>query len=267
MRRSAGLTLAETIIAIFILIAGFVVMSRLFHTALQYQASIDSQQIAVLLAERKLEEVRAWSKTTHVPLGTTPFTNWSGCPGSSGPTPDPDFPAYSVSVTTTAQDIYSPCSLFELEYVTAGDRKCLASSTRRIQVDVTWKTRTYTLMSLVSAPSGQPATNAVLVTPNAAQSIAAGAQRAFSAQATALNGQPLPDVCFLWYCAGTGDGTVSQARNGKTVDLTNQIYDATPPPTGPQPTGVGAGPCTMVARARIFGREVSGVSGQIDLLP
>ncbi len=269
LRTRRGLTLAETIIAIFILIAGFVVMSRLFHAALRYQATIDSQQIAVLLAESKMEEIRAWSRSLHAPRGTQAFTNWNGCPGSSGATPDANYPDYTVSVTTTAQELYSPCSLFEQEFTNPAQRKCLESSARKVQIDVAWKDRVFSLVSLVAAPPGEPAAaaNALRVSPSAPVSLAAAQQQHFTAQAFDSNGNPLPDVTFLWYVAGVGDGTVAQTREGGASDLLNQIFDATPPPAGPLATGVGPGPCVMVARARYRGKDILGVSGPIDLLP
>jgi Tfp pilus assembly protein PilV len=76
-----ALALTEAIIAVFILAAGFIVTSRLFHQALRYETQISTQQTAVLLAERQMESIRGWSRDfiakleTHLPVGA-PVQVW-----------------------------------------------------------------------------------------------------------------------------------------------------------------------------------------------
>ncbi len=44
-----GLTLAEAIVSMFVLLAGVTVMVRLFHTGLRYSTLVDNQSIATVL--------------------------------------------------------------------------------------------------------------------------------------------------------------------------------------------------------------------------
>ena len=80
-----GLSLAEAIIAIFLMLSGFVVMGRLLMTGMHYQRLVDNEQNAVFLAESQLEQIRGWSAKNHVPAGSVPFSDWSACPGQPGP--------------------------------------------------------------------------------------------------------------------------------------------------------------------------------------
>ncbi len=265
--RRRGLTLSETVLAIFLLVSGFVVMFRLMHAALQYQATIDSQQTAVMLAERQLEEIRAWSWEKHGPGGGGEFSDWTQCPGLGGPGPAEGYPDFQVTVDAVAQQLYSPCSLFEEAYPTATDRRALDDAARRVTVTVAWRDRSFTLRSLVAAPTGEPAaTDPVVVSPGNPASLAPGAASSLlTAAAYDSDGRELPNLTFVWYTSGVGDGTINATRDGRRARLVNQIFDSTPPPTGPNPTGVGVGPCQVVARGRYRGKEVRGVSGVQNL--
>lgn len=258
-----GLTLSETILAIFLLMSGFVVMFRLMHAALQYQAGIDSQQTAVMLAERQVEEIRSWSWEKHGPGGGQAFSDWTGCPGLGGPTPAAGYPDFAITVAAQVQPLFSPCSLFEQAWSSPADRRQLDNAVRQVTVTVAWRDRSFVLRTLVGAPTGDPrATNPVVVTPNTPASLAAGAASAqLTATAYDSDGREIPNLTFVWYTVGVGDGTINATRDGRKARLFNQIFDSTPPPAGPNPTGVGVGPCQVVARGCYRGKEIRGVSG------
>jgi hypothetical protein len=165
------------------------------------------------------------------------------------------------------QQLYSPCSLFEEAYTTPADRRSLDNAARRVTVTVAWRDRSFVLRSLVAAPTGNPrATNPVVVDPNTPATLAPGAASAvLTATAYDSDGRELPNLTFVWYTNGVGDGTINATRDGRRARLFNQIFDSTPPPAGPNPTGVGVGPCQVVARARYRGKEIRGYSGQQTL--
>lgn len=257
-----GLSLAEAVVAIFVLLASFVVMVRLFLTGLHYETGVDNQQTAVFLAENQIEQIRGWSAQTHLPGSGTPFSDWSGCPGSPGPISDPNFPAYSIAVNSTVHQLYSPCSSWELLYTQPAERRVMTQSCRRVRVTVSWQNLKYELETLVATPAADSGTVvSVNVNPNGPSSVSQDSTGTFTATATGPSGT-LPDVMWVWYIYGVGDATLIPDRDGASSKLGHYLLDAATPPNV---TGYGSGPCRMRALGRIRGKEAFGDSGLIDL--
>lgn len=110
-KRSRALTLIESIIAIFLLAAGFIIISRCFHSALQISASVNTRTAAVGVAQRNLEMVKAWSRLYHFPRGTKTMDEWDVC--SSSYSPDLEDSRFQVASLVTNPDFFVPCTLFE----------------------------------------------------------------------------------------------------------------------------------------------------------
>lgn len=274
-RRLKGLTLAEAIIAMFVLLAGFVVVVRLFHTGVRYQTLVDDQGIAVMLAERQLERVRGWSRKVHASPGSVqPFSNWTGCPGATAYV-DPDFPGHSIDVQHAVQTLFSPCSLFET-IQPAGQQRRVMESVRRVTVRVTWGGREHLLVSLVALPTGRPELDPVSADVDIAGSnaLSPGERRVVTPSATNSDGRDLPDLFYNYSVQpvvgnqGGGNGAVGGPRDGRTAVVRNCIYDVTPASSGgPLITGYGAGRCVVKAIGRYRGRSIQGVSDEIQMEP
>jgi hypothetical protein len=274
-RQQTGLTLAEAIIAMFVLLAGFAVVVRLFHTGIRYQTMVDDQSTAVMLAEREMERVRGWSRKVHSSPGSTQaFANWTGCPGTTAYV-DPDFPGHSIRVQHATETILSPCSLFET-IQPAGERRAIRESVRRVTVRVSWGSREHFLVSLVALPTGKPQLDPV--TPEVqllgSSNLARGERRTVNPSATNSDGRDLPDLFYNFSVqpvagdAGGGNGAVDGPRDGREAVVRNCIYDVTPVSSGgPLITGYGGGRCVVKAIGRYRGRRVQGVSDAIDMQP
>lgn len=257
-----GLTLAEAVVAVFVLLSSFLVMSRLFMTGVRYQTLIETQQNAIFLAEAQIEAIRGWSAQQHQPVGATPFSDWSSCPGSPGPITNPAFPGYSIAVNSTVHELYSPCSLWELQYPDPLERRRLAQSTRRVRVTVNWSNQQFFLESLVATPVARLTTAvSAQVSPSVSTSIAQGNSGVFSAQANGPGGV-LPDVLWTWYSRGVGDGSLVPRRDGAQARVHHYLLDAADPPNI---TGYGIGEFRMRAVGRVRGKEVVGESGLVTL--
>ena len=253
--------MAEAVISVFVLVTGFVVMSRLFHVALRYQAMVEAQQTAAVLAESQMEQIRGWSAEEHLP-GKTPFTDWSGCPGL-GSAPAADDANFTIVVNTTAHKLFSPCFQWEKLY-SLPDQRSFERACRRVRVRVSWGGRSYTLESLVSAPGARPTMPVgIKVTPDSALSIPPNANRSFSAEGRHPSKADNLEAMYVWYIYGPGDGTMVQRRDGSNVTLTNQMLDAADPPAV---TGYGSGDCFMRALAHVRGKRVYGDSDTVTLL-
>lgn len=256
-----ALALTEAIIAVFILAAGFIVTSRLFHQALRYETQISTQQTAVLLAERQMESIRGWSREFHRQAGNA-FTTWGACPGLGGPTPVTDNPSYSMTVTTVAHNLFSPCSLFEsLKPVAA--QHTMTSSCRDVIIQVDWGARSYILRSLVAAPAVLASSSLTAsVTPTGASAVAQNGVLNVVAQVRDSSNMVIPDVFLTHIVVGDGNGTVVQTPLGDTSTLTNAIMDASDPPNV---VGYGTGQCNVVVTGRCRGRLVRGQTGLVNV--
>jgi hypothetical protein len=262
-----GLTLAEAIIAIFILAFGFIVMARLFHAALHYEANSDAQQTAVVLANSRMDEIRGWNWQAHYPGSGIPFSDWTGVPSAATET---NFEEYTVKVTANPQTMYSPCSQFELVYPLARQRR-MTKSSMWVMVEVSWNSGrgSYTLESLVSAPP------ALLPVPGLTASIptttplAANMKEHILPQIHGSDGNLVPDVFFTWtFDSGSpsnhddGIGTVTGSRDGQDVYLNNYMTDA-----NGIPIGVGNGKCQIDSQCRARGVTIGTTSSTITLDP
>lgn len=274
MKPERGLSLAESVITIFILVTGFLLMVRLFHAALQYQSLVESRLLAVLIAERHVEKIRNWSLQTHGPSGTRQFVDWTGCPGVGPPSPVPDHPGFAMNVTTSARPLQDPCSLFESVYP-AGERKVINESARQVLVNVTYGSgRSHVLWTLVAMPTLDPKPPgppyAAEVTPGGSGSLAIPQDGIIQASVLAKDdkNRPLNDLMFLWTLrpesgdSGGGDGTIQAARDGRTAAISNRIYDASSPPNI---VSHGPGRCLGVPTAIYRGKVIQGATGPLDM--
>jgi hypothetical protein len=110
-KNSRALTLVESIISIFLLAAGFVIVSRCFHSALQISANVNTRTAAVGIAQKHIELVKAWSRLYHFPRGTKTMDEWDVC--STTYYPDSEDGRFQVATLVTNPDFYVPCTLFE----------------------------------------------------------------------------------------------------------------------------------------------------------
>ena len=83
--RARGYSLIESIIASFLLVSAFFLVSRLFHAGLQYSSKVESRVVAVQVAEQRMAELRQWAKNTH---------NWTGFPTAQ----NSRYPAYRITI-------------------------------------------------------------------------------------------------------------------------------------------------------------------------
>lgn len=271
-----GLTLAEAIIAIFVLLAGFSIMTRLFHTGIRYQTLVDNQGIAVMLAERQMERIRGWSRQVHQSPGSSlPFSNWTGYPGQIAFV-DPDYPGYEIQAEATPHTVFSPCSLFE-GIQPASNRRSLDDSVRRVLVSVRWGTLRHLLVSLVALPTDQSADStsvSVDVNLSGSTTLGPGELRSLQTTATDADGRSIPDLFFNYSVqptlgpSGGGNGALGGPRHGREAVVRNAIYDVTPESSGgPLVTGYGAGECRVRAVGRYRGWPITGASDAIQMQP
>jgi len=259
-----GLTLIETIIASFLLLSRFLVIVNLFHSGLGYTSRIENQQLATLIAERQLEQMRAWSETSS---GTAYNFDTLAAVYNGQNVTVPDFGNFKLMTNVTARELYSACTDFERGSAVNGFQpRSLSNSSRTVDVTVAWDhgahslTLTSLLTQTVSSFSTGP--NPINVTFTAAPSLPLAQNATLECQATGYdsNNRPIPDLFFTWNmeCVN-GSGTLTPTRDGHRVVFSNVVNG-----TGTTQYHTG-GQLYIQARAKYNGRWASGSSTLVDL--
>jgi Tfp pilus assembly protein PilV len=245
-RYRAGLTLAETVIGLFLLTFGILVSIRLFDAGLQHQATVERRALATKLAEKSMAQLRAWVRTSIPPNSVSSSYNFDAASWAPAvPATDPDYPGFTVAVRTTNLTLYSPCSEFEQPYTGLGTARDMTRSARSVKIAVTDPTNSrfsVELVSWVADPSRH--LDRVSMT-NLSGSIPAefepavdlanpapGSWVEFEAKGHYADGGEVPDLMFDWYTVPLGgNGTVVPARDGRTARFINgvQMTNSSPP--------------------------------------
>lgn len=228
--------MAEAIVAMFVLLGGFTVIFRLFHTAMRYSSLIDAQQQKVRVAQNKLEEIRAWSRTQQQPVGSLLFSNWTAWHNTTGA--DPDYPAIRWTVQVLNADLASPCTLFEMAETTPARRRRMSDSCKQIVVtaDTGIGSPAVTLTTMIGQPSVDPVNVPCEVVVGGSPVTLTHKQEAdYTASLRTKDKQyEILDVFFRWSMdpnSGPATGTFSGPRTGRTTRIKNLI--SIPQSSGP----------------------------------
>ena len=247
-------------VSFFLLTGAFLVIIGLFHWGLRYSTIAQAQQRAVLIAEEKLTEIRAWARQPTA--GGFNFDDWT--PYLNSTTPDPHDPSYTVQVRSQPQPLVSPCTTFELPHASGADQRKLSTSVMKVQVTVRWGTRHVDLATLVADPTRElRTTNPIVVSEISAPSpLARNTTAEYRVYGYDSNDLPIRDLMFNWNVKlGNSNGTIQQRRDGSLANVTNAV-------TIPlQPTLYTGGTLTLQARTSYRGQPASGESTALSLTP
>lgn len=259
MRRA--LSLAETIVALFILTAGSLACVGLLLSALRYQAQSLESVTASQLSGIVLGRIREYAR------GSANFDSWTAYDNDSYQ--HPDFPAYTVNVSSSVQQAcYSPSSSLELARP-EGQRR-LERSLRIVQVEVVWNRRSHSLVAQVYGPARPVrAILPVTVTSASSSSLARDAQMTLEGHLFDSTGSEIVGVPFYWSLASappSGMGTLETGLDltEKTVRLFHCFYAGDPAST---PRQYLPGTVVVSCRARYQGVDYAGNSTEVTLDP
>lgn len=256
--KSRGLSLAETVLAVFILVGAMVVFALLMHSMLNYGTRSQQRAMAALAAQKRLEEIREWANT-----GNNFFSGW---PSDGQSTTDPTFPGITLLSEVEDHTLRSPST--ELESKSGSPRE-IVESCKKVRVTASWAQddgRPLRLVTLMAAPNREPNPQLTLsgVVP---ASLAPGTSFTQGVTARDTSGNLLHDLFYQWSSLPTGtnpgNGTaVSVTANGSTGRFTNEYQ-----PQNGGPVLTISGTCTMGVIAYYRGRILQGVSGAFLLQP
>lgn len=225
--------MAEAIVAMFVLLGGFTVLFRLFHTAVHYSNIVDSQQNKVRIALNKLEEIRAWSRSVHEPVGNVAFDNqWPYWHDQTGV--DDENPEIRWKVEVISHHLYSPCSTFE-SIKPVAERRSMERSCKQVIVRVNngdpettglgMGAQPVVLTALIGQPSiapipqaGNPQLYSNMAVDVSGPPVSLGhnqiAATPYTASLKTTSGREILDVFFLWNTLGDAAGSMLQVGPG-----------------------------------------------------
>ncbi len=280
-------TLAETVVAVYFLAMGFVVAFRLFSYALRFSTRTEVYALAARLAQRRLEEIKSWNQSQHLPAGTLPFSDWSTVDGTANDKTYPESAEMTVHTDVrvpgsagppATPDMLSPCTLFEAAYKTANplaQPKRLNGSYRRLIISVNKSGQTISqLYALVGEPQilGNPAGwlpnfHVQVSQVSGTTSLPPNSSSRFKAELVGPGGKVIPDVVFSWLVGGSvptlssdGNGDLQYPRDGSYCDISNRIQVTS------TATTFSPGPCYLWAYTIFQGQRMYGASSQLDML-
>lgn len=247
-----GYTLVEAIIASFLLVAAFLLVSRLFHAGLQYTSRVEKRALAAHLADKRMQEIRSWSKR---------HESWNGIPDG----PDPQHSGYDIQVSLENLELSSPSRQLE-EAHPDDDVRVMTSAARRVTVEVTWDSERLRITSLLADRfRGWRGADPIVVSGAIPPQVGPTTSVEFSARGYDAAGRPIEDLFFSWYVEprqfpDAALGSIDAARDGRTAVFRNQIQLV---------NGALAsrnGMCRVAVRAVYGGRERWGYSPDMQLV-
>lgn len=241
MRRSTALTLAETVVAIFVLTLAIAFVGALLRNGLHHQAHSERRMMAMALARNKMAFLRAWARS---PLNRSQY-NFDASPAawaSQVPSSDPEYPNFVVRCVVQPLVLYSPCSSMEAPYVPLGTARAMNRSAKKVKISVAdpgdslWTADIVTIVSDPTRDLLDPPNDAVkLITTSAVPAVFSasgndlnnpnpGSAVDMRAEALYPNSTPVPDLFFDWYIVPLGGtGTLITSRDGRSCRFVNGV--------------------------------------------
>lgn len=263
--RPAGLTLAETVVALFVLLSCIAVFLTFMRSMLGEGRRARQQTLATAAAESRLAQVEVLVNQ----LGPNFYQNAAWAAISGLPASDPAFPLVQFTQQVDLLSVAAPCSALE---ATQGQPRLMTESFRQVEVRARWGWRPQDEIVLIRRFAGPCAPGPTLrVEPLAAppSPLPRNATAHYRAILEDPMGRPIPDVTFGWFVevvTGSADVRASD-RMGRQGTLTNQIrlLDGSLAPASPDPFSAGPRRCKVKVKCRYHGQDIWGMSHEILL--
>lgn len=189
-RHRSALSLVETVLAVFLLAAQILLLAGLLTQFNRSQRDVRQRSHAALLAEQKLDEIRAWARRS-----SNFASNWGIYQGQVS---ESDGFRVEVRVNPAGQPLYSPCLGLEAPYQTRA--KLLHHSLVPVRVSVSWGGRDPLVVNTLVGEPVHPRPYTLTFTPDPffTQPVAPNGPFGFSVELKDGIGQTIEDVMFSW---------------------------------------------------------------------
>lgn len=254
-----AVSLIECIVSVFVLTVAMLLMVNLFHASLRYQRELEVRSQALLQANAKLAEIRAWARdpdnfaSTWAPYRGTTFT-------------DPLRPSMTLQVDCdpSGRPVYTPCQSLEAPF--GADARILTRTLVPVRVTASWGgSGQLTVFTYVGQPVPPVADRAasVLTMGAIAGPMASGATAPLTVTGVDGTGRPLNDMLYEWGVHSEGGNARIQPgtdRAGRTATLENlvQLSPVIPPFSVP-------GDIQVQARTRYHGTPIQTLSVPVNM--
>ena len=249
-----GLSLLETVVALFLLVAQVLVLLGSFQRGLRHQSRSLQNVRAQQTAHNQMAEIRAWAR-----VAANFDSDWSTYAGLRHQQGD-----LLIEVEAARQTLYSPCASLESAYDTRAYR--LPDSLVSVKVSAIWDPSDPRSRVVLVSSIGQPARAAdphlrITQTGGDSSPVPFDGIQDYKVEAFDAAGRPLTDLRYSWQVKPlTGNATVLPGgpRDGGTARV-QHVY-----------THLGhslhvSGAIQVQCQARYHGRELSGSTGQVML--
>lgn len=255
-------SLMETVIALFVLVAGVILSVSLVHQSLKIQGDVRQQVVATEIARNTLARVRDWA-AADAGGGVSNFnTSWAIYNGGSFQ--DPTYPGFTIQVDSrpTPLTIYSPCSTFETVFTPL--EKSIERSIVPVEIQVSWSNQRVSILSYVGEPPRSLQSPLNLTITAGSAPLNANDTLTLSVESRDTNGNLVEDLVYEWYVnpiePGWGLGTLvrtNMPRDGSSIQFQHRVVlrDGT--------LGQAPGTCRVRVRTVYSGVETW---GEIDLV-
>lgn len=218
MNHRQGLSLIETLFAVFVLLAAFTIFATLFQWVVTSSRRGDEAATAARLAHNRLEELREWSAKASGTSDNFRVGNWT-----SWATPIEAEPGFTVQIDRVANQCYSPSTNLEAGFARPRE---MSNSCRRVRVRVHWGQQDYDLYSQLAAPPVdplQPYASNIVVTLDFGGNLGYGSAGVLTAQARDEQSQDIQDLVYEWtVLPESGTASLTEVdRNGHQVQINN----------------------------------------------
>lgn len=213
MRLDRGLSLIETVIAIFVLLTVFVIFASLFEWLLASTRKAEKGATASRLASNRLAELRAWAAQPNGSSDNFHAGDWAALAQ-----PVEAEAGFLVSVERVAAALLSPCSGLESPF---GNPRQVSAACLRVRIHVANGLWSYDQYSQLTAP---PVVGKLVQVSGATGStLSPGDSITLTAQAIDTLDQPIDDLVYHWTVLPmTGSGTITLLdRNGRSASFQN----------------------------------------------
>lgn len=248
--KKAGFSLVESLLASSVLLVAMLILFQLFHVGMRYFSWVERRALATAVAERRLAELRNWSRTQN---------GWIGYPAG----PDPLEPDFQISVTLSNYPLLTPCRELESNFA---DTRQMNQSARLARVRVLWNRGRIDLHTLlVDRFRGWRNPNPIEIVATIPGAVTVTSPLSLTARGFDSGGQAIADLCFSWYVEGVPPaaalGTIVPSRDGRSATFTNQSQRSD------GSYAASTGQCKIKVRAIYDGQERWAETAPINLAP
>jgi len=237
LHRRSGLSLLESVMAIFIFVGGALACFQMALNAVRHSARVAEVTQATLIADSCVDRIREWAYSPNNYLGA-----WAIYDDQTFEWPDPSGYRVRTRVASDQRSPLSPCSTLSVGH----PLRQLENSTRLVTVDVSWRTggtgETVSLNALIGEPA-RPlrAVNPLVIsrTGTVVDPIPIDGKTGFRGELFDANNQPIEGMLWSWSLLpdvnsgppGAGSATIlaipSKAR-GEEIEVMHRFYNGDP---------------------------------------